>query len=323
MISLSPSVSKDPWANWAFAVMPPFTSSTESAESAERELRTAALENNHQLVTDLLLDRNPGATALIAATRLDPTLNRERNCNYITRLLLLNRADPTQTAGKRGCTALSVAAATGNVGVTKLLLRKMAENQVDSKLQAEHKSAALFVAASFALVHLLLQHRAIPDAVERHQLSDPTASKEEQQRRKQQQERRRLLLHAAARDCYNVAELLLQMRADPNLRPPPPLRSPNATSLTPLLAAAYARTTDDDAKDMVALLLQKRADPKATVQDAKTVLSQASLRDSESLTGDTPDKSMGRRLVRLLDFLLRSEGEEYTDMVESLLQEAG
>ncbi|CAE7698860.1 psmD10 [Symbiodinium sp. CCMP2592] len=102
--------------------------------------------------------------------------------------------------------------------------------------------------------------------------------------------------------AYNfvrVASILLQNRADPNVE----LQWEGHRS-TCLLAAASSEAPYSYALDMIHLLLMQRADPKITIED-RTVLSVAA----------------EGRAEYLLEDLLRGEGEEYTDLVQSLLQE--
>ena len=106
----------------------------------------------------------------------------------------------------------------------------------------------------------------------------------------------------AAEEFLKVAKVLLQKRADPNVS----LEWEGHQS-TCMLAAASSKAPDSSALDMIHLLLMQRADPRATTE-GRTVLSVA---DAE-----------GNRAEYLLDRLLRGEGQEYTDMVQNLLQEA-
>ena len=105
-----------------------------------------------------------------------------------------------------------------------------------------------------------------------------------------------------AKEFLKVAKVLLQKRADPNVS----LEWEGHQS-TCMLAAASSKAPDSSALDMIHLLLMQRADPKATTE-GRTVLSVA---DAE-----------GNRAEYLLDRLLRGEGQEYTDLVQNLLQEA-
>ena len=105
-----------------------------------------------------------------------------------------------------------------------------------------------------------------------------------------------------AKEFLKVAKVLLQKPADPNVS----LEWEGHQS-TCMLAAASSKAPDSSALDMIHLLLMQRADPKATTE-GRTVLSVA---DAE-----------GNRAEYLLDRLLRGEGQEYTDLVQNLLQEA-
>ncbi|CAE7267952.1 Ank3 [Symbiodinium sp. CCMP2592] len=245
--------------------------------------------------------------------------------------------------GSDGKEKLLVAVATGKEDE----IRRLLESRADPSAEALVVAARIDESKSLAVVKLLLEKRALPSATDRygwtplvvaaakghlelvsHLLEcqatpDPMTGPGKKRvvtalhaaasfanfhgspsGDLQTKEAAEAAKEAAAKDFLEVASTLLQKQADPNA-----LLEWEGHEPTCLLAAASAKAEDSYVLDMIHLLLMERANPEAA-RDGRTVLSVAAEADAE-----------GHRAEYLLDRLLRGEGQEYTDLVQNLLQE--